>query len=275
MIISTNIGGLSNRIRCLVSCMRAAKLNNISYGVFWKCLDSYETHTHLLNCSFSQLFNNPIEVTEMTNDDIVYKHHCMIITNSDQLPKQFNTFQSNCRKQFTMNDPYKRNIDFMYNQIPKKLRDEYIQYFQQLTPIDSLQQKIDKFSTQFTPSTISVHIRSWNRNGESGRRDYLFNIEKFEAVMKSKDSSVQFFLATDSQEVRNYFQQTSTLRDRILMYPRNTELNHSREQPEGVQEDLIELYLLAKNQELIGSHFSTYSETAWWLAGCPSRVTIL
>ena len=38
MIISTNEGGLSNRIRCLVSCMRAAKLNQLPCGVFWKCL---------------------------------------------------------------------------------------------------------------------------------------------------------------------------------------------------------------------------------------------
>ena len=33
---------------------------------------------------------------------------------------------------------------------------------------------------------------------------------------------------------------------------------------------LIE-YLLSKNNYIIGSHFSTFTETAWWLGGCTKK----
>ena len=53
-----------------------------------------------------------------------------------------------------------------------------------MEPIGKLQQKIDRYSKQFNDKTVSIHIRSWNRNGEKGRRDYLYNIEKFEKEEK-------------------------------------------------------------------------------------------
>ena len=78
MIISTNKGGLSNRIKSLVSCIRYSKKNNIKYGVCWEVLDSYRTNHHILNCSFSKLFKNKIEKLK-TKNDIVYCSDCLKI----------------------------------------------------------------------------------------------------------------------------------------------------------------------------------------------------
>ena len=61
----------------------------------------------------------------------------------------------------------------------------------------------------------------------------------------------------------------------IIIFPRTTSLENSRSLQEGIQEDLIELYLLSKNKVLIGSFNSTYSEVAWWLGGCNEKITIL
>ena len=60
-----------------------------------------------------------------------------------------------------------------------------------------------------------------------------------------------------------------------MLYQRTTDLDTSRDFPEGVQEDLIELYLLSKNRILIGSHFSTFTEVAWWLGPDNMSVTVL
>jgi len=133
---------------------------------------------------------------------------------------------------------------------------------------------VHDFSKLFSDKTISVHIRSWNRPNEKGRNK-LHNIVKFENTMKKYDKSYTFFIATDSQNVKNYFLNKSCLKNRILTFPRKTTLDNSRNFPEGVQEDLIELYLLSKNKIIIGSHFSTFTEVAWWLAGCPKDITIL
>jgi len=93
--------------------------------------------------------------------------------------------------------------------------------------------------------------------------------------MKKYDKDYTFYVATDSKDVQNYFNNSSELKDRIFIYPRKTNLDTSRDFPEGVQEDLIELYLLSKNKIIIGSHFSTFTEVAWWLAECPENITII
>ena len=162
----------------------------------------------------------------------------------------------------------------MYDKIPDELKQKYINCFQTLKPINQLQEKINNYSKCFTENTISVHIRSWNRNGEKSRRTDLFNLHKFENMMNNYKTSL-FYLATDSKKVQDYFKNDSKLRDRILIYPRTKCLNTSRDSYQGVQEDLIELYLLSKNKIIIGSHFSTFTEVAWWLGGCTKNIVIL
>ena len=93
--------------------------------------------------------------------------------------------------------------------------------------------------------------------------------------MEKYDSKYRFFLSTDSEEVRKYFSEKSELKNRIMFYNRISSLNNSRDFTEGMQEDLIELYLLSKNKIIIGSHFSTFTEVAWYLACCPRTITIL
>jgi len=272
MIVSTNKGGLSNRIKSLISCIR---INPNNFKVKWDIINSYDKHTHILNCPFNKLFSNDIEVKNIYKNTIIYNSHCLSISDNDDLPINFNNFNSKCSVRFYKSDKFNRNIDFMYNKIPENIKKEYIECFKVLKPIAYLQQKIDEYSKKFNKKTISVHIRSWNRNGEKGRRDYLFNIQKFEKEMKKYDKSYTFYVATDSQNVQNYFLKESKLKDRIFIYPRKTNLDTSRDFTEGVQEDLIELYLLSKNKIIIGSHFSTFTETAWWLAECPENIIIL
>lgn len=291
MIISINIGGLSNRLKCLVSCMRYADMVSTDCGVLWKVLNDYSKHVHILNCDYRSLLN--IEgvsyITESCKDYLYYDmtriSDRFMIHDSDNIPTNFNTFNSKCNKKFVAQDKHGRDIDFMYNKIPKSMIDVYKPYFQRLKLIPELEQKVSDFAIEnFDEYTISVHIRSWNRNGEKGRHDYLFDIAKFEKAMEEKmeehfnqnyPGNCKFFLTTDSQEVKDYFTKESQYKDSIITYPRETNLNTSRDFKEGVQEDAIELFLLGKNNALIGSHFSTYSEVAWWLAGCPTDVTIL
>ena len=148
MIVSINQGGLSNRIKSLVSCIRYSNNKDINYGIYWKTLDSYKTHNHILNCSFSKLIKNDIEVNDLEDKEI-YNSHCLKIEDNDNIPNGFNTFQSKCGRGFSTTDKLKRNIDFMYNKIPLKVKLDYIKAFHVLQPIDELQKQIDIFSSQF------------------------------------------------------------------------------------------------------------------------------
>lgn len=274
MITATNKGGLANRIKCICSCMRYANKHKINYRVYWEILDDYNNSIHILNCPFNQLFSNKIEANKV--EGINYGHHCMIIFDDDDLPPNFNTFSSKCSKPFTKSDPLNRNIDFMYNDIPNAIKVEYINYFKKLQPITDLQSKIDEFyNDNFDERTVSVHIRSWNRNGEQQRRDGLYDLNKFEHVMDIHNKDVKFYLATDSSDVQKYFLEQSRFRNRIITYSRTTTLDTSRDYSDSIQEDLIELYLLSKNKTIIGSHNSTYTEAAWWLGGCTDDIVII
>tara|TARA_Y100000310_G_C20515422_1_gene730923 strand:- start:281 stop:1024 length:744 start_codon:yes stop_codon:yes gene_type:complete len=247
----------------------------MEYKIKWDVLNSYKSHTHILNCPFNKLFSNDVEISKVPNNALVYKSHCLSIDDSDNIPDNFNTFNSKCAVRFVTHDSRGRNIDFMYNEIPEKLIHIYTKAFHILEPIKELQDKIDEFSKNFDKNTISVHIRSWNRNGEGGRRNYLHNLSKFEIEMNKFDNKHTFYIATDSSDVQDYFRNVSVLKKRVFIYPRKTDLDTSRDFPEGVQEDLIELYLLAQNNRLIGSHFSTFTEVAWWLGVEKKEVLIL
>ena len=268
LMISINNGGLSNRLKSYVSALRL----DPNAKIYWPVLDSYRNHNHILNCSFHKLFKNDAEVQNKPQKNI-YNSHCLAIKESDALPKNFNTFQSNCSVKFSKSDNLQRNIDFMYNKIPESIKNEYIELFKILKPIDTLQNNINNFSKQFNEKTISVHIRSWNRNKEGGRRSYLFDIQKYEKKMNKYDNTYTFYISTDSQQVKDYFEKQKKYN--VIFYPRTSDLNTSRDFELGIQEDLIELYLLSKNSIFIGSHFSTFSEVAWYLGGCTSNVTIV
>ena len=272
MYISTNKGGLSNRIKSLISCMKLADEYNTEYKVKWDIIDNYKNVHHLLNCSFSNLFINDIEITKIDKNDKIYNSHCLSISDKDNLPHNFNTFKSNVKKKsFTKNDRFNRNIDFMYNKIPDNVKINYIKYFKILKLIPNLELIVNEFSKQFNEKTISVHIRSWNRKNE-GSRSILHNIKDFINIM-NKYPNNNFYLSSDSQKVLNHLK--DIFKERLLIYPRKTSLDNSRDFPEGIKEDLIELYLLSKNKFIIGSHFSTFTEVAWWLAECPKDIIII
>ena len=90
-----------------------------------------------------------------------------------------------------------------------------------------------------------------------------------------KYPNANFFLATDSSNVQNYFLNHPSFKDKVIIYNRSSKLENSRSLPLGIQEDLIELYLLSKNKTIIGSFNSTFTEVAWWLGGCTKNITII
>jgi hypothetical protein len=300
-ILCTNKGGLSNRIKSFVSCLRYSDEHNLNCINYWRILNNYNENVHILNCGIHNIFKeiDTVMYFESMGDKLVllneihnkhnikyqYESDRLIIFDNDNIPHNLSNFDSKCQsKKFVHQDKFKRDIDFMYNKIPKNVIELYLPYFKKIQLIDELNDKVDRFAgLYFNNNTVSVHIRSWNRNGEKGRRDFLFNIKKFEKEIVSRILEnqllgyhmINFFLTTDSQEVRDYFTNEFSHKERILVYPRTTNLDTSRDFPEGIQEDAIELFLLSKNKHLIGSHFSSYSEVAWWLGGCPDDVVIL
>ena len=68
--VATHTGGLSNRIKCIVSCIRLLSKNGGDLKVFWKILDNYNKNHHILNCPFNKLYQNNIEIHNLGDSSV-------------------------------------------------------------------------------------------------------------------------------------------------------------------------------------------------------------
>ena len=263
-ILAYHTGGLANRIKNMVACFRLDPI----VLVFWQKIESYtEKNNHLFICKYYDLFSYPFQVEnlEQGKEYPCYDTDKLLIGPDDGIPENFAKFDNKCDKPYVYQDELNRNIDFEYERIPIKVQKLYSYLFKQVLLNEDLQQKINEFyeSHLSNKNLVSVHIRSWNRENEQGRK-HLFNLEKFIDRMKYfKDC--HYFVTSDSSDV---LEKVKEQVDNVITYPRETDRESSRENPKGLQEDLIELYLLAKGDVLVGSYFSSYTEVAWYLMDC-------
>jgi len=147
----------------------------------------------------------------------------------------------------------------------------YRQLFGRLEVLPSLTERVDAFAQRFNAHTVSVQIRSWPDAPE--RHGALFDMGRVVGELDQLPADAGIFLSTDTDEIVNYLSQKYP--GRVLTCERSTSRIDSRYIPMGVQEDLVELLLLARNRKLIGSTISTFSEVAWWLGGCQADVIIV
>ena len=270
-IVAHNVGGLGNIMKNIVSCFRLS--NNVK--VYWENIESFDSKNyHLFSCDYDSLFSYP-ELLEnsMIKDNLkCYNDSKLPISDTDNIPNNFSKFNSKCSKKYRLPDKYNRNIDFEYNRIPKNVQNIYIDLFKKIKLNKEVESKIDRFYNENMKdkNIIGVHIRSWNRDNEA-YRSHLYDIAKFIYYMEQYKENNYFFVSSDSQEPIKILKSKF---NNIITYNRESDLHSSRLNTNGLKDDLIELYLLAKGKMLIGSHFSTFSEVAWYLAGCPKTIIV-
>ena len=153
-------------------------------------------------------------------------------------------------------------IDFEYERIPENVKKEYIPIFQKLKSCvnPKINLIVEDFSKNFDQDTVSVHIRTWCDSPE--RNSTYHSIDKYIELMNEYPKN-NFFVCSDSidtiDHLKNIFGE-----DRIITY------SHVEENIDC----FVELLLLSKNNFLIGSPISTFSEVAWWFSECKSEVKI-
>jgi hypothetical protein len=136
-------------------------------------------------------------------------------------------------------------------------------FYRSISPVQSIQNKIDKIACAFNENTIGVHIRrgdAWN----SVCKDQ-FKISDDQSFFHlidqeiNKNPDVNFFLSTDSQEtntklINRYgekilYNQEKVFFNSVCMY-----------EPKYHQDDaVVDLFLLSKTCKIIGSNFSSFS----------------
>lgn len=247
-------GQLCNQLKNLLSCIRIKQ--------YFDCKFFVEDNTI---CEVSLLFdlsnykkqdnieyNNIIprsswRLTIFNKDNNIDK----VIDNKFSL--MFKDFQD---KLFFKN--YKNNsIDLLYNsELFSEIYTEYSNIFNNLLINKKILEEVSSFyHKHFNKNTISVHIRSWI---DFPPRRNMHNIEKFyKEIDKLSDGINNFFISSDNKDICyqvKKHQEDNNLNN-IIIYEENKFTNY--------EIALIELLLLSKNNILIGSYISTFTEMAF------------
>lgn len=261
MLVSKLQSGLANRIKCVASSMRIS--NDVEILWYKNVVPPYEKEevkltdyfVGLKECLPSEIGNKPCWET------------WRLFVFDDDLPENF-SFIEKQKLRHEYNEIFYppvnsgKCIDFEYERIPENVRNAYIPIFKKLKSCvnPKVNAVVKDFSKKFDENTVSVHIRTWC---DSPIRNQMYHdIDKYIELMNEYSNNT-FFVCSDSMETIEHLK-TIFGEERIITYPH-------------VEENIdcfIELLLLSKNNFLIGSPISTFSEISWWLSECKSQVKI-
>lgn len=262
-------GGLANRMKALEALIVLTRDTTDLYSTaIW-----YKDKG--LNCSFDQLFR-PLEIPRLTLREANLLDY---VFNDRPRKKNFfipNIFQKiyydTCLHEDEVTQKTYRGFDFQKWVLSYKKtfmsaclqfhKGETEKSFTSFIPIDELQKKINNRCKDFSSKTIGVHIRRTDNRAsiKNSPTELFIQLMRDELEM---DKSVLFYLASDSQEEKERL--TSIFGDRIITFWEPV-LRHTSQ---GVQDALVDLYVLSRTQKIIGSSGSSFSVLASEIGNIP------
>lgn len=134
-----------------------------------------------------------------------------------------------------------------------------------LKPTSNLQARIDALTAHFDEYTIGMHIRRTdNAKSIAHSGDDLFRKAIRDTI--AQDDRANFFLATDDNALKA--QLVNEFPDRIAVQ----DCQGSRANFQGMEEAVIDLYALSRTSRLLGSYWSSYTDTAAELGDIPLTI---
>jgi len=258
-LVSANPGGLANRLKCLISLWRISDNYNLDLYVKWKRNDD-------CGAEFNKLFENNFNFIvdkEIKNKTI--SQTWRLIPFKKEIPDCFANAYPTSRG---------NNIDFEFHRIPWNVRENFLEYFNKLKPINIIAKIVRKFSYKYNlKDVVGVHIRRRHRLSKKENIDPISSDEKFIEKMNEilkEDPSTKFLLCTDCKKTENKFKELFA--EKIIFYPKKS---LDKTTILGTQYGLIDLLLLSKTKHILGSYRSTFNELAWWFGGCKAKVDII
>jgi hypothetical protein len=266
------IGGLCNRLRVIDSAIALAKKQGSYLHVIWQLNAD-------LNCRFEDLFDLPASINQITqtnsNDQIsnlIEKIYRKKIGGTIQ-----NLYLKYILKSFDLVLTYDLMQDYHHRNyvgcnFPELVADRRVYIstphafypadrpFGDFVPVDRLQQIITAQSTNFG-NVIGVHIRRTD-NQQSWAASPTAKFMKLMEAEIHQDENTRFFVATDSPSEEAHLQQTFP--GRIITYKKKSLDRHD---PEAIEAAVIDLYCLSNCRKLIGSYYSSFTDTAHKING--------
>ncbi len=272
--------GISNFLKTVFSCYRINKniLNNESNY----CLIKNEYIENIFNKIFKD--NDYFyEIDNLTNIDVE-----QVESNFDKTNlifglvgwRFFTSSIDNLSIDDYQNEWYLRGnksaIDFRYTNIPKHIKEEYLEIIKKFNIQDKILNNVEKFKKEnnLCDEYLGVHIRTWyNNNNFNDMRTsnerycyYKTVIQDFINFINNSNLK-KVLICTDNIDEISYILKNIDNHKEIILTKKNIELHN-------LQNDFSDLLLLAGSKFLIGSLNSTFTELAWWYGGCSDNIKI-
>ena len=270
MITFIPAGGLGNRMKSIAAAIKLAQATQTNLDIIW-------FQDWGLGCKFCELFL-PLQVPNVKlreanwfdklTRDIPRRRNLYI-------PKLFEKWQYDaCLDRLAVSKAYYNEFDFIpwskgrnvwlasdVYFISKEIPDDSFDIYH---PIKKLQDRIDQTKSSFGERTVGVHIRRTDNIRAIQNSPTSLFIER----MRNEPTTTRFYLATDSEEVKEELK--DIFGNRIITSPNKA----MRGNLEGMEDAVVELYLLAATHLILGSSYSTYSMTAAAIGRTPLEMIV-
>ncbi len=252
------VGGLANRMRAISSAIEFAQKNERTIEIIW-------FQDYGMGAPFYKLFQ-PMNIAGVTIRDANFIDYFLY-----DRPRKKNFFIPCIFQSLLFNKRiYENSFDFLlkssfnFNSLSKHQRlfmaSFYAFYpvvhpFKIFNPLSEIQGKIEQIISSFSSRTIGVHIRRTDNIESIVNSPLSLFITKMQAAI-DENPQTDFYLATDSNEVKE---------ELIRKFPnkiKTTNLVLRRDSLEGIQNAVVELYVLSNTKEIWGSFNSSFSETS-------------
>jgi len=294
LVVSTETGGLGNRLKSWVSSMRLAADARVHWPV-----------TKNMPAAFSDLFANQCAVDAVPGGATTYGSWRLAVLPHDEpyLPAGFATvgagahpvirglgkawwsfagertdryrfmvFPKQHSRRSTRADA--RHIDLEYERIPQYFRDVYGELFRRVVVRPEIAAAAAEWAAaNLDAQVVGVQVRTWRDDARRHRKYHLPALRRLMRLLDGVDAQSRFLVVSDSDDIGPMLAQRYGM-ERVLCYPRTTSRADSWLAPRGITEDLIDMLLLARTRRLFASYLSTFSEVAWWLGGTTARVSV-
>jgi hypothetical protein len=294
LVVSTETGGLGNRLKSWVSCMRLGPEARVHWPV-----------TPNMPAAFGELFVNDCAVAAVPPGASVYGSWRLAVLPQDEqyLPAGFATvgagahplvrglgkawwtltgrrtdryrfmvFPKQHSRRSTRSDA--RHIDLEYERIPQHFREVYGAAFRRIVIRPEIAAAVAAWAdANLDEHVVGVQVRTWRDDPRRHRKYHLPALRRLTRLLDDTGPRARFLVVSDSDDVAPVLGKLYGA-ERVVCYPRATPRADSWLTPSGITEDLIDMLLLARAQRLFASYLSTFSEAAWWLGGTTARVSV-
>ena len=259
MITIVPEGGLCNRMRSIASCYLLAQSACTSLRVKWYLTED-------LNCRFDDIFDVtglPMQVEQATLRGRLSKLKVILQEQAGQL---FGTSHFGPADTLPGKFPFSevadiaQKRDILIRTNSRLIKEDGM--YNMFKPSAQVRDAMQPYASKLEHS-VGVHIRRTDNVQAIANSPISMFVEAMRSEMEQHPDTA-FFVATDNADTFKFIQ--DEIGSAVYEHPK---ASYSRNDPRAIKDAAVDLFALSSCRSLIGSYWSSFTDTAWELGNIP------